>query len=61
MKSIESLWERLDQCIANREHQLEQRILKCEKLKKIYDKLNKDLKNIGNKLNSIKEQTNIVS
>lgn len=61
MKSIERLWERLDQCIDNREHQLEQTILKCEKLQKIYERLNKDLKNISQNLNSIKDQTNIVS
>lgn len=59
IKLLESLWEKLDQSLQNRESQLEQAIYKFERMQKTFEKLNREAKNLNENLNILKEQLNL--
>lgn len=50
---IESLWDRLDQVMHEREDQLEQSMLRFEKMKYQYEKLTQEIRNKTQALNSL--------
>jgi hypothetical protein len=60
IRVIEEMWDRLDLTMQVREKQLEQSMLKFERLQSQYDKVNRDIRSITSNLNTRRGELEIV-